>query len=431
MPKPDKKRKPPFSVGTDFVLLLAGISSIAISAYGAVMTFISSVDGVYWLIPLGFIVWLAVLWRLFQSRIKFAYILLAVMLVGLLSGLFFWRQDQLRAGKFIILVTQFDMQGVQPGFRDQLIQQIKEATSSFGNTEIISTNEAVSSADWIQSAAQIGEKENADLLVWGFYRQEVNPNVSIRIMDFSPMAPTTVVKGEIYSNQETISTFDSIVITRNIQSKTNTVGLFLAGILSLKQGDYELSLQLFEKVVSQNDPTISIPPYDLIFYTAYAQAGLKQYDLAIATYNNAILKYRKGAESYNNRGVIYADLGQDDLAVQNYTTAIQVNKDYSAAYNNRGNAYVRMNQFENAMLDFSKAVGIDPNYANGFYNRGNAFYDLAQYDLAIKDYSQAILLEPDSYPAYFNRGTAYLKLGKTAESEADLKKYSQLLTNLP
>ncbi len=432
MPKKEKIKKITPAIYKDILILLAGFTGLAIFAYGVEKTFLEVLDGYFWLIPSGVLLWLAILWRLFFSRRLFAYILLGLTLIALPLGWFTWqRQDQAKENAFVVLFSKFDMSDDQYGVRDQIVQQLKDATQGFGDTQIIVSNEIVNAADGAQSAAEIGTKEKADVLVWGFFNSQVNPNVSINIVDLSSKKSTSPKKNDIFAHIETISTFDTIVITRVITTKTNTVGLFLAGMLSSKRRDYATALKFFDQIIAENDSTTFIPVYDLLFLRAYALAGMGKTDLAIEAYNKGVLVFRKGAESYNNRGVIYANLGQNDLALQNYTTAIQINKNYTAAYNNRGNIYVDMQKFDTAMADFNKAVGIDPNYSPGYYNRGNAFYTQGQYEAAIKDYTKAIELDPKASAAFFNRGAAFQKLGKIPESEADFKAYTLLTGNQP
>jgi tetratricopeptide (TPR) repeat protein len=427
MPKTEMNKKSLLSFDKEFLVLLAGFISLVLFAYGVLKTFLEVQEGLIWLVPVGGLLWLAILWRLVLSRRLYSYILLGITLISLPVGWFVWqRQDQIRANSYTVIFSKFDMSEDPYGVRDQLVQQLKETTNAFGDVQIISSDEMVITADGDQSANQIGTKLQADLLVWGFYRSLVNPNVSIKMVDFSSSIVSTPKKTEIFSHREIISSFDTMVITRKIETKTNTASLFLAGVIRAKRADYASSLNYFDQVVAAKDSSTAIPIYDIDFFRAYDLAGLGKTNLAVEAYNKAVLGYRKGTESYNNRGVIYAGQGNTDLAIQNYTTAIQINKNYVAAYNNRGNMYVDTKQFEKAIPDFNKAVGIDPNFSIGFYNRGNAFYTMGQYDAAISDYTKAIALDPNNSFAYFNRGTSYQKLGKSAEAGTDFSKYTSL-----
>jgi len=66
---------------------------------------------------------------------------------------------------------------------------------------------------------------------------------------------------------------------------------------------------------------------------------LKQYQLAIKDYNEAIRLEPDLAFAYNNRGYTYSALKQYQLAIKDYNEAIRLNPDFVFAYNNRGNAY--------------------------------------------------------------------------------------------
>jgi tetratricopeptide (TPR) repeat protein len=102
---------------------------------------------------------------------------------------------------------------------------------------------------------------------------------------------------------------------------------------------------------------------------------------------------------------------------------------YEQAYNNRGFAYKSIKEYDLAIEDYTTAIKLNPNPETAYNNRGYAFYDKKEYDLAIEDYNKAIQLDPISAYVYKNRSLAYKKLGKTAEAEADMKKYEELTKN--
>jgi len=73
------------------------------------------------------------------------------------------------------------------------------------------------------------------------------------------------------------------------------------------------------------------------------------------------------AESYNNRGIAYADQGDYDRAIRDYDEAIHLNSSYAHAYYNRGLAHLQKGNQDLAVRDYNQAVRLDPGYADAPY----------------------------------------------------------------
>ena len=127
-----------------------------------------------------------------------------------------------------------------------------------------------------------------------------------------------------------------------------------------------------------------------------------------------------------------------DRAIADYDQAIRLNPNYAAAYNSRGLAYDDKRDYDRAIADFNKAIKLNPNDAAGLqqprlrlsqqgrhrprhrrlpagdqarselrlalYNRGNAYYDKRDHDRAIADLNKAIKLNPNYAGAFHDRG---------------------------
>ncbi|BCL34720.1 tetratricopeptide repeat-containing serine protease family protein [Nostoc sp. MS1] len=140
---------------------------------------------------------------------------------------------------------------------------------------------------------------------------------------------------------------------------------------------------------------------------------------AIADYNSAIKIDPNNAIAYNNRGIVRADLGDRQGAIADYTSAIKIDPNYGFAYNNRGLARAALGDKQGAIADYNSAIKIDPNYADPYFNRGNTRDDLEDRQGAIADYNTAIKINPNYDKAYNNRGAVRLKLGDKQGAIAD------------
>ena len=122
----------------------------------------------------------------------------------------------------------------------------------------------------------------------------------------------------------------------------------------------------------------------------------------------------KGADlawAYNNRGLAREHRREYQLALADYNRAILLKSSYAIAYNNRGNVYAYTGEFERALADHNRAIAIDPEYVFAYNNRGADYEDLGQNMKALADYSQAIALDPDYANGYNSRANARCKLG--------------------
>jgi len=148
----------------------------------------------------------------------------------------------------------------------------------------------------------------------------------------------------------------------------------------------------------------------------------KRINEAIYHYNESIRINPNYHFSYNNRGLVYRNLGQYKLAIGDFNRAIGLRKDFSSAYINRGITYHNLGQYQLAIDDYSKAIRYRPYNADAYNNRGGVYFKLGQYQLAIDDYSKVIDLRQNSAGAYNNRAAAYLVQGKKKTGCNDAQK---------
>lgn len=123
-----------------------------------------------------------------------------------------------------------------------------------------------------------------------------------------------------------------------------------------------------------------------------AYANKKDYDRALADYNEAIRLEPASAEAYNGRGVVYDKQGQPDRAIDDFDQALRHHPKYSEAYRNRGVAYSHKGKLERAIVDFDFATRLDPNNVRAYNDRATINAKLGRIDLAVADFDRAIKL---------------------------------------
>lgn len=145
----------------------------------------------------------------------------------------------------------------------------------------------------------------------------------------------------------------------------------------------------------------------------------RDFDRAIASYQQATRLDPSYALAYYNCGVVYNILHQYEEAIASCSKAIALDSSHVSAYTTRGIAYKNLGQMEEAIGDYTSAVELNPTDASAYNNRGNAYFALGQHEMAVEDYTRAIEYNPSFKRAYLNRAIAYRALGNTAMAEAD------------
>ena len=136
--------------------------------------------------------------------------------------------------------------------------------------------------------------------------------------------------------------------------------------------------------------------------------------LARSSSSAADKHYSAGLELQNQRR--YTE------AIAEYDAAIRLNPQYQPAYNNRGIIYDDLGELKRAIVDYDEAIRLAPKGALVYNNRGGVYFKLGQYQRAIQDYDEAIRLAPQLVQVYMNRAMAYTYLGDDTAAEKDVER---------
>ena len=158
---------------------------------------------------------------------------------------------------------------------------------------------------------------------------------------------------------------------------------------------------------------------------ANARLAIRDYDGAIADYNDATRLNPKDVSSLFNRGFAYRAKrdssaasrtspqfwlwyrgisprfgpwrahfarGDYDHAIADFSDAIKINSSDSASLTSRGAAYHARLEYEAAIADYAAAIKLDPKNVRAWYNRGLAYSSQRDYDQAMENYREALKL---------------------------------------
>ena len=96
---------------------------------------------------------------------------------------------------------------------------------------------------------------------------------------------------------------------------------------------------------------------------------------------------------YYNRGNAYYEKRDYDRAIADFDQAIKLNPNHDLAFYNRGLAFRDKGEIDRAVADFGQAIRLDPKNALAFNNRGLVLRNKGEVDRAIADFDQAIKLD--------------------------------------
>jgi tetratricopeptide (TPR) repeat protein len=163
-----------------------------------------------------------------------------------------------------------------------------------------------------------------------------------------------------------------------------------------------------------------------VFERGEAYRLAKEYDRAIAEYNEAIRLNPVNAEVWGSRGQAYLLKEQYDRAIIDLSEAISLDPKYAWIWAERGEAYRLKEEYDRAVADFNEAIRLDSKSAFAWGHRGQVYLSKRDYDRAIADLSEAIRLDPRSGWKLAERGEGYRLKGEYDRAIADLSEAIRL-----
>jgi tetratricopeptide (TPR) repeat protein/S1-C subfamily serine protease len=241
-----------------------------------------------------------------------------------------------------------------------------------------------------------------------------------------------------YQSEKSVLAFDKAIVKGKVLT-----GRYGKALSLRRLGKLPLARISIAEAIATIPPNKRNDYYYFWNYQGYILAGLKEYDLAIASLNIAIgleprnlvarnekanilsnqkkyaaaisvydemIRMRPEAYIYRNRGLMKAALKDNQGAINDYNQAIQINPNYANAYNSRGAIKATLKDRKGAIDDYSQAIQINPNYVNAYIGRGMTKTALKDSQGAIRDYDRAIQLDSNNAFAYNERGNAKVAL---------------------
>jgi len=165
----------------------------------------------------------------------------------------------------------------------------------------------------------------------------------------------------------------------------------------------------------------------LLFLIGSTYVQLRNFQKAKIYLNSSIKLNNNFAESYNSRGIIFAEEKNYKNAIEDYDKAISLKPNYFDAYLNKANALKNNGEFKKSLKYFNFCVKLEPKNFKIYNNLGNLFVNLKDYKNAKECYDKAIKLNKKYAEAYNNRGELLqLRFSKFEEAIKDFNKAYEL-----
>jgi lipoprotein NlpI len=145
-----------------------------------------------------------------------------------------------------------------------------------------------------------------------------------------------------------------------------------------------------------------LAPKELIISYIYRGDGFiqaKDYDRAIADFNEAIQLEPTSADAYDGRGTAHFAKGEIDEAIADDDEAIRLGPKYGGAHTNRGVSWYAKGDKVRALADFDEAIRLDANDLQAHAARGYLHFDSGEFTAAISDLRPVAQKMANPHPA--------------------------------
>ena len=184
----------------------------------------------------------------------------------------------------------------------------------------------------------------------------------------------------------------------------------------------------FKKTLEQISKLLTVFPNSVVLYNIQgaSNAGLKNFEAAIANYERAIALNPNYAAAHNNMGNVLKDIGQLEKAVEAYGKAIELKPHDAEVLNNLGAALKDQGKFKESILTYERAIEINPDDPEIHTNMGHTQKEQGSLQLALNSYKKAVSLKPNFLEGYYNISVLLEEMGRLNEAINSYKKVIEI-----
>jgi tetratricopeptide (TPR) repeat protein len=174
---------------------------------------------------------------------------------------------------------------------------------------------------------------------------------------------------------------------------------------SCKSGGYPERIQACTSLLASGNLKGSNIP-DAYWQRGLAYSSTKQYQLAMSDYDRAIAISPSSSLFYNDRAVLWMDLGNNDRAMQDLDQAILLKPDYALAFLNRGIVLGNLKRPNEALAALSAAIERDPKMWWAYEHRAEIYESRSDWRASYDEANKMIEIDPNNRLGYAFRGRA-------------------------
>ncbi|WP_445171279.1 hypothetical protein, partial [Microcoleus sp.] len=191
-----------------------------------------------------------------------------------------------------VLLAEFD--GVDAkNYRvtETILQNLQDATKNYPTVKIQPLKQAISQQEGKDKARELGKNKNADIVIWGWYgktQQKAAVSVNFEILsaakDYIDVGKQ--VQGEIRTMA--VASLERFEIQVNLAEELKYLTLVTLGVSAYAADDWDNAINQLTAALSVAKPNkAALDPATISFYRGNTYSYKKEYDRAIADYNQA------------------------------------------------------------------------------------------------------------------------------------------------
>ncbi|MFK8011299.1 MAG: protein kinase [Marinicellaceae bacterium] len=200
----------------------------------------------------------------------------------------------------------------------------------------------------------------------------------------------------------------------SINSNHNQINNLRANV-AMKQGNYELAVQLYQSSIAQSPRLIQAKRG-----LARAYSKLGDNNNAEKIFNQVIQQAPNNWRLISDVGMFYFKNGNYNKSLNYFKKLIKISPNNHFGYTLTAAAYYSMDDLDNAIDFTKKSIELEPT-DNAYSNLGTMLFSTGKYEDAIGAYKSALEISQDNYIIWGNLADAY----KASEKPMSFSSYEQ------
>jgi tetratricopeptide (TPR) repeat protein len=170
-------------------------------------------------------------------------------------------------------------------------------------------------------------------------------------------------------------------------------------------GIWEDSLTFWTAVIKRETRPSAIP----FVNRAMALIGKKEYKLALADLDIAVVSGPRHFNAYLDRALVHLKLNELDLALKDYDFCSYLIPGAYAPFFGRAEVFVGKGEFDRAVLEYDNMIRLHPTEVPAYLAKGSLLTRMGRTSAALNAFNSAGSLNPEDASPYYGRSKVYLK----------------------